>query len=236
MQGVFEFIFQLGAGFSAGLYVAISPCLFPLLPLFLIRTLQSEDSRKRSVLVTSILILGILTSIGIFVLISWIIIELLLIQEFGLILLYWYTPLRALLGAVIIFFGILMISEKLKMSLGLASLSLKTTPSAPRGLVSVYMVGLGYTIMAAPCALPAIGAVISLFGAQSTIWGIILLYLGESIGIAIPYLAIALVTGEARIKMATRISRSARHIEVIVGVILIIIGVILILPFFGFVI
>jgi cytochrome c-type biogenesis protein len=225
MQSFIEFIIQLGASFGAGLYVAISPCLFPLLPLFLIRTLQSEGSRSRSVLVTTILILGILTSIGIFAIISGFI-GLFLIQNFRLI--------RAILGVIIVIFGILMMSEKLKTKLGLGALSLKSQPSAPKNLFSVYMIGLGYTLMAAPCAAPALISVFLLFGTQSTIWGIILMYLVVCIGVAIPYLAIALVTGEARIRMATAISSSAHRIEMIVGVILVVIGIILILPYFGY--
>lgn len=225
MQSLIEFFIQLGASFGAGLYVAISPCLFPLLPLFLIRTLQSENSRARSVLVTTILILGILTSIGIFAIISGFI-GLFLIQNFRLI--------RAILGVVITIFGILMMSEQLKIKLGLGALSLKSQPSAPKSLGSVYVIGLGYTLMAAPCAAPALISVFLLFGTQSTIWGIILMYLVVCIGVAIPYLAIALVTGEARIRMATTISNSARRIELVVGLILVVIGIILILPYFGF--
>lgn len=225
MQSLIEFFIQLGASFGAGLYVAISPCLFPLLPLFLIRTLQSENSRARSVLVTTILILGILTSIGIFAIISGFI-GLFLIQNFRLI--------RAILGVVITIFGILMMSEQLKIKLGLGALSLKSQPSAPKSLGSVYVIGLGYTLMAAPCAAPALISVFLLFGTQSTILGIILMYLAVCIGVAIPYLAIALVTGEARIRMATTISNSARRIELVVGLILVVIGIILILPYFGF--
>ena len=225
MQGFIEFVIQLGAGFGSGLYVAISPCLFPLLPLFLIRALQSDDRRGRSVIVTSVLILGILTSIGIFALISGLI---------GYFLIQNFTFIRALLGGMIIVFGILMISERLKTRLGLGALSLKSQPSRPKSLASVYIIGLGYTLMAAPCAAPTILALSVLFGAQSTIWGIILMFLVVSIGVAIPYLAIALVSGEARIRLATRISGSARRIELVVGVILVIMGIILILPYFGF--
>jgi cytochrome c-type biogenesis protein len=225
MQEFISFLIQLGASFGAGLYVAISPCLFPLLPLFLIRTLQGEGGRARSVLVTVVLILGILTSIGVYAIIAGFI-GFFLIQNFKLI--------RAILGGVIIIFGILMMSEKLKTSLGLGTLSLKSQPSAPKNLGSVYIIGLGYTLMAAPCAGPTILALSVLFGTLSTIWEIVVMYLVVSIGVALPYLAIALVTGEARIRMATTISNSARRIELVVGLILVIIGIILILPYFGF--
>jgi cytochrome c-type biogenesis protein len=187
--------------------------------------LQGEGGRGRSVLVTVVLILGILTSIGVFAIISGFI---------GLLLIQSYKLIRAILGVVIMIFGILMMSEKLKTRLGLGTLSLKSQPSAPKNLGSVYIIGLGYTLMAAPCAAPTILALSFLFGTLSTIWEIILMYLVVSIGVALPYLAIALASGEARLKMATKISHAARPIELVVGVILIIIGFILTLPFFGF--
>lgn len=61
-----QWIIQLGTVFGVGLYIATSPCLFPLLPLFLIRNLQSEYGRTRSILVTGILTAGILASLGAF--------------------------------------------------------------------------------------------------------------------------------------------------------------------------
>ena len=64
MQGLIELGVTLIGALTSGLYIAISPCLFPLLPLFLMNSLQASDSRKRSLLVTSALVAGILVSVG----------------------------------------------------------------------------------------------------------------------------------------------------------------------------
>ena len=70
MQGAIELgllLVKLAGVFGSGLFIAVSPCLFPLLPLFLINSLQSADSRGRSVLVTAVLVLGILSSVAFFI-------------------------------------------------------------------------------------------------------------------------------------------------------------------------
>jgi len=106
-------------------------------------------------------------------------------------------------------------------------------PEKPSNLRQVFFVGLGYTLMAAPCAGPSILAIVSIFGAQSNLIVLAFMLILVSIAIAVPYFALALVTGEARTRMTKSLSSQTRRIEIIAGVILIIIGVILILPLFG---
>ena len=228
MQGVIELgllLVKLTGVFGSGLFIAISPCLFPLLPLFLINSLQSADSRRRSVLVTAILVAGILSSVAFFIAIAGFI---------GSFLIEFYIEFQAVLGLIILFLGLVMMSSTLQKKLRLGSLSLKTQPSAPTNLLSVYTVGLGYSLLAAPCSGPAILGTVALFGAETNLFTIILLFIVLSIAIAIPYFLIAMVTGEARTRMAMTISNQARKIELIVGTILVIIGFFLFIQLFGF--
>ena len=81
MQGIIEIVTVLSAALFSGLYVAMSPCLFPLLPLYLMRRLNTADSVGRSLVVTAVLVLGILTSIAIFAAVAGLI-GLFLIQHF----------------------------------------------------------------------------------------------------------------------------------------------------------
>ncbi|MFW9958179.1 MAG: cytochrome c biogenesis CcdA family protein [Candidatus Odinarchaeota archaeon] len=227
MQGVIELILMSLGVMGSGLYIALSPCLFPLLPLFLLNSLQAADSRKWSVIVTGALVTGILVSIATFAVIAY------FATSVGSFLLTNFTNLQAVLGIFILFFGVVMLSETLRRKLHLSRFSLKEQPAAPSNLKQVFLVGLGYTLMAAPCAGPSILAVISVFGAQSNPLVIVFMLILISMTIAVPYFAIALVTGEARTRMARSLSRYTRVIEIIVGVILIIIGFILILPALG---
>ncbi len=228
MQGFIELgllFVKLAGVFGSGLFIAISPCLFPLLPLFLINSLQSADSRRRSVIVTAILVAGILSSVAFFIAIAGFI---------GSFLIEFYIEFQAVLGLIILFLGLVMMSSTLQKRLRLSSLSLKTQPSAPTNLLSVYIVGLGYSLLAAPCSGPAILGTVALFGVETNLFTVILLFIVLSIAIAIPYFLIAMVTGEARMRMAMTISNQARKIELIVGTILVIIGFFLFIQLFGF--
>ncbi len=228
MQGFIEIgvlITKLVGVFGSGLYIAISPCLFPLLPLFLLNSLKSADSRKRSVLATAVLVIGILSSLAIFMSIAWLI---------GALLIDYYIRIQAILGLIIIFLGTITMSSTLKNRLGISSLNLRSQPSAPSNLLSVYLVGLGYSLLAAPCSGPAIFGVIALFGAETGFLVPILLFIVLSIAVSIPYFTIAIVTGEARMRMAMSISTHARKVEIAAGVILIAIGLLLFSQLFGF--
>jgi cytochrome c biogenesis protein CcdA len=228
MQGLIELGLMLSGVIGSGLYIALSPCLFPLLPLFLLNSLHSSDSRARSAIVTSVLVAGMLVSLGLFAIIAY------LATSVASFILTNFTNLQAILGALIIFFGVIMMSETLRERLHLTRLGMRDQQSTPSNLKQVFLVGLGYTLMAAPCAGPSIFAMVSLFGVQSNIFILLLMFIVVSIVIAIPYFAIALVTGEARTRMAASLSKHAHGIEVITGIILIAVGVILILPVFGF--
>jgi len=218
---------QIGAVLVSGLYIATSPCIFPLLPLFLIRSLGSDDSRFRSVIVTIALTAGILSSLVIYLAISSLI---------GLFIIQHYTSLQAVLGAIVIFLGIVTFSSTLKEKLRLTSLSIGGQPEKPTGLLGVFLIGLGYSLLAAPCSGPAILGLFVLFGTQTEILVLVIMFILLSIVVMIPYLTIALVTGEARTRIAMRIANSAKTLEYLVSGLLIIIGIILMYPWLRFVI
>ncbi len=229
MQGLLELGVTLIGALTSGLYIAISPCLFPLLPLFLMNSLQASDSRKRSLFVTSALVAGILVSVAFYALIAF------TISSIGMFLATSFRDLQLVLGSVILFFGVVMISDKLRNALRLSRLSMHGKPSKPSNLSQVFLTGLGYTLLAAPCAGPAIIGLVGIFGTLTNPLLLLLVFAMVSIIIAIPYFAIALVAGEARTGLAMSISNKARTIEIVTGVILIILGLFMILqhPIFG---
>ncbi|MGY5857878.1 MAG: cytochrome c biogenesis protein CcdA [Candidatus Thorarchaeota archaeon] len=214
---------------TSGLYIAISPCLFPLLPLFLMNSLQASDSRKRSILVTSTLVAGILVSVGFYALIAF------TISSIGIFLATSYRDLQLVLGFVILFFGIVMLSDRLRSALRLSRLSMHGKPSKPSNLRNVFVTGLGYTLLAAPCAAPGIITLVSVFGVLTNPLFLLIAFILVAVVIAVPYFAIALVAGEARTSLAMSINNRARSIEIISGIILIFLGLFMILshPVFG---
>ena len=221
MQGIFEITTVLLTALFSGLYIALSPCLFPLLPLYLMRSLNAADSTRKSVMVTLVLVAGILSSIAVFVIV---------VSVIQLSFIQYFAQIQAGLGVILVILGILtMFREKI----GLTSMGISSQPTTPKGLLGVFSVGLGYSFLAAPCIWPLLTGTVLLFGTQSNIFVLIVMFAIVSIAVAIPYLAIAVVTGEARTRLTMSISMHSRKIELAAGLLLVVIGVILILPLFG---
>jgi len=224
MQAIVQTVVNIGFAFSLGFYAAISPCLFPLLPMFLIRSLQSTDSKRKSVAITGVLVLGILSSLAVYAVIS-VFIGLFLIQNQVLI--------QAILGSIIVFFGIVTMSERLQNTLRLTSLNLRSQPQAPGGLFGVYVIGLSYSLLAAPCSGSAVIGFLLYISTQNSIAILSFIFIALALGISIPYLAIALISEGVRNRMTTVLAESARKVQLLVGLLLAIIGTFLVLPYFG---
>ncbi len=215
---------NIGFAFSLGFYAAISPCLFPLLPMFLIRSLQSADSKKKSMIITGVLVLGILSSLAIYSVISVFI---------GLFLIQNQIQIQALLGSIIVFFGLVTMSETLQNALHLTTINLKSQPDAPRGLISVYVIGLGYSLLAAPCSGSAVIGFLLYISTQSNSVVLLFTFLSLALGVTIPYFAVAIFSDEMKKKLTTTLAESARKVQILIGLLLVILGSILILPSFG---
>lgn len=224
MQSIIQILLNIGLGFSLGFYAAISPCLFPLLPMFLIRSLQSAESKKKSVIVTGMLILGILTSLLIYSAISVFI---------GLFLIQNQITIQVILGLIIIFFGIVTMSESLQRLFRLTSLNLKSQPEAPGGLFGVYIIGLSYSLLAAPCSGSAVVGFLLYVSTQTETVVLVLTFIALTLGISIPYMMIALFSEAMRTRMTTSLAQSARKVQILVGILLVTIGILLVLPLFG---
>jgi suppressor for copper-sensitivity B len=221
---VLAVIAQLGLALGVGLYVATSPCLFPLLPLFLIRNLKSEESRRKSLLVTGVLTSGIIVSLAIYMALSTVI---------GLWVLSNYTFFQGILGILIVFFGIVTMSFTLREKLGITKIKMRD-PGTPTGLIGVFFVGFAYSLLAAPCsALPLLSLFI-VISTEPNIFVVGLMFVMLCMGVAVPYLAIAVVTGEARNQVASTLANSAHKIEMVVGFLLVILGLWLSYPLFQY--
>jgi cytochrome c biogenesis protein CcdA len=192
--------------------------------MFLIRTLQSTDNRKKAAIVTAVLVLGILSALAVYALVS-VFIDLFLIQN--------QTLIQAILGSIIVFFGVVTMSESLQAALHLTSLNLKSQPQAPGGLLGVYVIGLSYSLLAAPCSGSAVIGFLLYVGTQNNIAIVSFIFIAVATGISIPYLAIAILSESARNRMTTVLAESARKVQILVGLLLVIVGALLILPYFG---
>ena len=170
-------------------------------------------------MITGILTAGILTAIGLYSILSIIVWELtnVLFLSSRLLLVISYV--------IMIILGIIIASHTLRDKIGLSRISMRTTPGNPKGLIGVFGIGASYTLIAIPCTGALLITAIGIIGVQTDIILSLTMYILLCIAIAIPYMAIALVTGELRIRLATKLASSQRSMEIFVGVILIVVGV-----------
>ena len=235
--------------FLVGLYSALSPCLFPIMPLTLFRILskQSKGSKlgedkikgddsnegfvgkRLEVLYWSFLLWsGILFSFEIFSLIGIII---------GFILIQYYVLLNLIFGVIIVILGIIILIPKFHVNIfsripvhnKLYSLLLKEKKLD----IDIFALGFFYSIISLPCAGPTFLAVLPLIvGTVNPLYKLIGLLL-LAIGLLVPYLVLILLTNEARSKFINKIQQKYSLIKAIMAIFLIVIGLILIWPFFG---
>ncbi|MHA1978868.1 MAG: cytochrome c biogenesis protein CcdA [Candidatus Hodarchaeales archaeon] len=234
--------FGLPFFFLAGLYVALSPCLFPIMPLTIFRIMNTDmkdsegktidPSRKLVLRWVSMLVLGILTTfagvtfIGLYV---W--------SGLGIELISLYRPLSLLMGAILVTMGIFIIFPQL------SEMTFARIP-IPQGVsnmmvreeykqVDLFVMGLGYSVIAFPCASPVF---ISMFGILVSVGNLLYMAVGMGvfgIGLFVPYLILVFVTAESRTRIASKFTENFRKIEVFMGLLIALFGIIFLLVGFS---
>lgn len=228
--------------FLAGLYVALSPCLFPIMPLTVFRIMsksivsdEGENdyfTRRTAIKWVALLTSGILVTFVVAILIMsyiW--------DFFGIFLINQYIELTFILGVILILMGFFLV---------IPFLSEKTFAKipVPQGVSNIFqkeeikhldlfLIGFGYSFIALPCAAPAF---ITLLGISSVYGNSLSLAIGIGLfatGLFIPYFLLVLVTAEARTRLTALFTKNFRIIETIIGLIIIIFGFLFIWPSFG---
>lgn len=228
--------------FLVGLYVALSPCLFPIMPLTVFRIMSKSitDNTGREQFPTRRLVLqwvvlltaGILITFFLAILISsyvW--------SNLGSFLIGTYRETTFILGLFLIIMGIFLLFPILEeLTFARIPIPQQITNSFQREEyrnLDLFLIGFGYSFIALPCALPVFLVLLTVIpfvgNIVNLVIGIVLFY----IGLLIPYLILVFVAAEARNRAASFLAEKFRIIEVITGVLIIIFGLLLILPSFG---
>ncbi len=217
-------VFPLG-----GIYTALSPCLFPILPISVLRLLQKDIKRSETLAMTASLIAGIMTSFTIFMFLTTFIFD-----QLGLWIIRNYLYLAAIFGIILIVLGVMLVVPYFQQFYGrLPMLFSSQLTKESYNILDLYFLGLVFTFIALPCAGPvfiSLGAIVArernfLF----TLFGLI----GFAIGLSIPYLILALLSTESRQRLSYALARHFRKVEVAMGILIIIIGILFIIPLFG---
>jgi cytochrome c-type biogenesis protein len=196
--------------FSAGILTFLSPCVLPLVPVYLSyltgSTIGAEETPKRSMVFLHALAFGLGFSL-VFVLL------------FGLSVGYLgrflagFTPGLHTTGLIQIPF--LLMERRMEVSLS-------SSPTYLRSLLVGMIFGAGWT----PCVGPLLGAILTLALDAQSVWQAVFFLSVYSLGLGIPFLLVALLltttTGWLR-----RLNRHLNVVSIVSGVFLIIVGLLL---------
>ncbi len=217
------FFFQ----FILGILTSLSPCLFPLMPTYF-ALIAAENETSQSKLLLSLIgltagIMIVYSTIG------------LLVNSFLSLIGFFlqnYVTFATVQGALLILAGIMLVyTPKILYSIQLPQFLndlLYSKRVSGNLLILGFVVGLLYTIIAAPCAISYFfvswGQLLNL-GLSDKIIG----YSGFSLGAAFPFLLIVLLVPEFKQTFAAKISKNQEKIKTVLGIIVLISGFYLIL-------
>jgi cytochrome c-type biogenesis protein len=208
--------------FLEGIVTFISPCLLPMLPIYISYFAAGEADKRKSLINSVGFVLGfavVFIAMGAFM------------GTFGRLLRDYTTTLNIATGLIVIVFGLNFMGV---FNIGfLNRVSHKTADVKNLGFPSSVLFGIVFSIGWTPCVGAFLGSallVASLGG--STLQGIAML-LAFSLGLGIPFVASALLID--RLKVAFDfIKRNYKVINVLSGVLLIIIGILMATGYMGY--
>lgn len=210
--------------FLEGIVTFISPCLLPLLPLYLIYFSGSDiNSSKKTVLRNTLgFVLGftiVFVILGTFA------------STLGIALRRHQRIVDLVAGIIIILFGINftgLINLKFLNSSKLSS----NKSFKPKGFFSSILFGIVFSISWTPCLTAFLGTALLLASKQETIVQGVIMLLLYSLGLAIPFILSSLLIEKLKTTLDF-IKRNFKTISVVCGILLIILGIIMASGNFG---
>ncbi len=206
---------QYLVSFVEGIITFISPCLLPMLPVYLSYFAGGgERSTKKTLLGAAGFVLGftaVFTAMGA------------LAGTLGSILRQYETIVNIILGLIVIVFGLNYIGVfKLKIFSGTKSRKVKTE----MGFFSAFLFGVVFSVGWTPCVGAFLGSALALASSEgNVIKGIIMLLL-YSLGLGVPFLLSAVLIDKLK-GAFTFIKKNYKVINTVCGIFLVIIGILM---------
>lgn len=216
------------SAFIAGILTFLAPCTLPLVPGYLslisgVSTDETEDEEKLSGARRTIFLNGLMYVIGF----SAVFIFFGTLAGFaGAALAPWRLWLTRIGGAFVIFFGLFMLGA-VRFQFFIKERQLRIPLLAKGKLSNSLILGSAFGFGWTPCVGPILASILLLASTTATVFeGALLLFI-FSLGLAIPFLLIALGIGRA-VEVIRRITPLLNAINVIGGIFLIFLGILLI--------
>jgi cytochrome c-type biogenesis protein len=214
--------FPLIASFLAGIVTFISPCILPLIPVYIsfitgtsIEQMRAGATHPRHAFRNSLFFVLGFTAIFVLLGASASYLGNLLNQEKDYI--------RWIGGIIVIVFG-LHIAGVIRIPLFYHEkhLALRNV----HGFLKPFLVGLAFAVGWTPCVGPILSSILILASAQETVYRGMLLLTVYSLGLGIPFIITALFIHWA-LGVFSRIQRYYRFIEIAAGAVLVVLGIML---------
>ncbi len=198
--------------FLEGFISFISPCMLPLLPLYISYFAGGADKKHKVFLRALSFVLGftvVFSLLGLFA------------GTLGAFLREYRTAVNIVGGALIILFGLSYL-EVIRLPFFKGIRNGRTADT----VVSAFLFGIVYSVSLTPCIGAFLGSALALAGASGTALKGVLLLVTYSLGLGVPFLISALLI--ERLNTAfTFIKRNYRVINIVCGSFLILIGILM---------
>ena len=198
--------------FLEGFISFISPCMLPLLPLYISYFAGGADKKHKVFLRALSFVLGftvVFSLLGLFA------------GTLGAFLREYRTAVNIVGGALIIIFGLSYL-EVIKLPFFKGIRNGRTADT----VVSAFLFGIVYSVSLTPCIGAFLGSALALAGASGTALKGVMLLVTYSLGLGVPFLISALLI--ERLNTAfTFIKRNYRVINIVCGSFLILVGILM---------
>lgn len=201
--------------FFEGIITFISPCLLPMLPIYLLYFTGGEKSKARTVRNVLAFIGGftlIFVSLGIFA------------ASIGMFFVKYQRAVNITAGIVVILFGL---NYAGFLNIGFLNRTLKASAKTSElGVFSSFVFGIVFTLGWTPCVGPLLGSALMLASGQASVLRGAALLLSYSIGLGIPFFLSAFLLDELK-GAFDFIKKHYSTINRISGIILILLGILM---------
>ena len=206
---------QVFITFLEGILSFLSPCMLPMLPVYLSYFAGSaggadEDGRRTTFWNALAFVAGftvVFTALGVFA------------GGIGVFLARYRTAVRVIAGIVVILFGVSMLGAfELPFFKGM-----KRAPEV-RGILSAFLFGVVYSVSLTPCVGAFLGSAILLASTAGNVGTGALLLFAYSLGLGIPFVLAALTVGRLK-TLSGAIRKHYRTLNIVCGCFLILVGI-----------
>ncbi len=206
---------QYIVSFVEGIITFISPCLLPMLPVYLSYFAGGgERSTKKTLLGASGFVLGftaVFTALGA------------LAGTLGSFLKQYEAAVNIILGLIVIVFGLNYIGVfKLKIFSGSKSRKVKTE----MGFFSAFLFGVVFSVGWTPCVGAFLGSALALASSEGNVMKGVIMLLLYSLGLGVPFLLSAVLIDKLK-GAFTFIKKNYKVINIVCGIFLVIIGILM---------